>query len=140
DVFLADPTLITYDFNRVGFFAGSALGADQINLTNVDVTLSVPGDTNGDNLVDSVDYANIVSHFNQMVTSRQQGDLNGDGIVDLSDFHEWKANQTSGAGQSSIDGSVVPEPASWALAAVGAILLVLQRQRHLRHLARCSLC
>lgn len=139
---VTDSTLRTYDYNRVGFFAGVALNADQIKLSNVDVTLIdiTPGDTNGDDLVDSVDYANIFSHFNQMVTSRLQGDLNGDGIVDLSDFHEWKANQTSGAGQSSIDGSVVPEPASWALAAVGAILLVLQRQRHLRHLARCSLC
>jgi Dockerin type I domain/PEP-CTERM motif len=129
NVFLADPTLITYDYNRVGFFAGSALGADQINLTNVDVSLVTPGDTNGDNLVNMTDYLTIFHHLNLSGQTLATGDLNGDGKVGVADFRIWKDNRSDiPSGSGGATSLNIPEPASLRLLIVGAAGLIWRRR------------
>jgi Dockerin type I domain len=123
-----DPARLTFDFNRVGFFAGAALAAEQINITNVDVSLITAGDTNGDDLVDLVDYQAIISHMNLTNQTLANGDLTGDGKVTIADYRVWKSRRSdlSGPGEASIG---VPEPTSIALVLVGLVSLIAGRMR-----------
>jgi hypothetical protein len=85
-----------------------------------------PGDFNGDGQVNAADY---VLWRNTSGTTMPHGtgaDANGDGSIDSADYGLWKANygvvlQSSAAGAMTTVGHVVPEPASYSLAAVGAI-------------------
>jgi hypothetical protein len=70
----------------------------------------VPGDVNGDAVVNNADFEPIRLNFLQSVTARADGDLNGDGLVDFADFREWKAN-AAGAGSSL----AIPEPTAYLL-------------------------
>ena len=88
-----DPAQLAFDFNRVGFFAGAAIAAEQINVSNVDVSLVTAGDTNGDDLVDLVDYEAIISHMNLTGQSLANGDLTGDGRVTIADYRFWKSRR-----------------------------------------------
>jgi len=105
-----DPAHVPAGFNRVGFFAGAALAAEQINITNVDVSLVTAGDTNGDDLVDLTDYQAIISHMNLTGQSRANGDVTGDGRVTIADYREWKDRRSdlSGAGTGSSGTASLP--------------------------------
>jgi hypothetical protein len=72
----------------------------------------VPGDVNGDGVVNNTDFEPIRLNFLQSVTARADGDLNADGFVDFSDFREWKDNA---AGVGSNLAVSVPEPAAYLL-------------------------
>jgi len=50
---------------------------------------SLPGDANGDNRVDGVDYVVWVTHYNQSVTGATKGDFNNSGKVDGVDYVVW---------------------------------------------------
>lgn len=53
----------------------------------------IPGDTNGDGVVDGVDYMTWLNHYNLNTQNRHRdGDFNGDGVVNGSDFVIWLAN------------------------------------------------
>ncbi len=89
------------------------------------VDFPLPGDTNGDDLVDLVDYNNIVSHMNQMVGSALEGDVakgdgtqGSDGRVSIADFRIWRDHRTDVP-----LGSGVPEPTGWMLALAAAGLI-----------------
>ncbi len=89
----------------------------------------VPGDYNGNGVVDVADY----------VLWRNGGPLANEvntlGVVDASDYTAWRERfgNTSGAGSgSALQSSVVPEPNTWMLlAAVVAILVTFTRCRSL---------
>lgn len=53
-----------------------------------------PGDANGDNKVDSADYAIWLSRYNQNVSGVTNGDFNGNGKVDGVDYVIWLINYT----------------------------------------------
>jgi hypothetical protein len=53
-------------------------------LTNVNVTL-VPGDINGDNIIDDADLLQVLFAFGQSGSNRPE-DLNGDSTVDDADL------------------------------------------------------
>jgi hypothetical protein len=88
--------------------------------------LPLPGDTNGDRLIDLVDYNNIVSHMNQQVGTTLEGDValaNGkqgsDGRVTLGDFRLWRDNRTDlPPGAPANYG--IPEPSGVLLALAAA--------------------
>jgi uncharacterized protein (DUF2141 family) len=57
-------------------------------LSGVDATL-VPGDLNGDNVIDLSDFALVASAYGSNPTSpnwNSNADLNGDGVVNIEDF------------------------------------------------------
>jgi hypothetical protein len=80
----------------------------------------IPGDVNGDLVVDINDYNVIRNNFQSTSASRAQGDLNADGLVSFADFRIWKNNRTagSGAGDVFLDGPV-PEPTAIVLLLIG---------------------
>ena len=80
----------------------------------------IPGDVDGDGVVDLFDFDPIRDNFRKPVAGRTQGDLTRDGVVNFSDFHEWKgAFLGMGGSLAGVDLGLltnVPEPASLALA------------------------
>ena len=53
---------------------------------------SKPGDANGDNKVDGIDYIIWLTHYNQSVSDATNGDFNNSGIVDGVDYVVWLNN------------------------------------------------
>ena len=53
---------------------------------------SVPGDGNGDGLVDGVDYMIWFTHYRQSVLGSSNGDYNSSGYVDGVDYMIWFTN------------------------------------------------
>lgn len=79
---------------------------------------TVPGDTDGNGVVDLEDLNNVRNHFG----GTGLGDTNGDGLVDLEDLNAVRNNFGAGGG-------AVPEPSSLALfIAVGAAIWCLGRR------------
>jgi hypothetical protein len=94
--------------------------------------LPVPGDVNGDRVVNNVDFDIIRGNFLLSATTREEGDLNRDGLVEFADFRIWKDNVPAGVG-SVAD---IPEPGTLILAEcalfVGMLRLSLSRRYRAR--------
>ncbi|MGI9455221.1 MAG: PEP-CTERM sorting domain-containing protein, partial [Aeoliella sp.] len=87
----------------------------------------MPGDVNGDLVVDINDFNVIQMNYGMTGASRMQGDLTNDTNVDLFDFKQWKSNRTAGAG--SVEFANVPEPASLVLLVCSAVGLLFAARR-----------
>jgi Dockerin type I domain len=90
--------------------------------TDVLPPLPLPGDTNGDNLVDMLDYQAIISHMNLNGQPLGNGDVTGDGRVTIADYRLWKDRRTdltAGAGGGTGSGPAVPEPSGMVLLLIG---------------------
>jgi hypothetical protein len=89
-----------------------------------------PGDVDGDDDVDLIDFALIRDHFETAVGSRRLGDVNEDGYVDLLDFRVWKTNYPfPAAGAGSGANTSVPEPACWSLVFAASVTAWSRRRR-----------
>jgi Dockerin type I domain len=94
-----------------------------------------PGDTNGDMLVDQIDYLNIFHTMNLTGaaipnTPTNHPDVNGDGKITLADFRIWKDHRTdlgAGAGAAS---AIVPEPTSLNLVLLAAAMVAVSSARN----------
>jgi Dockerin type I domain len=88
----------------------------------------IPGDVNGDFVINSNDYHIIRDNFQMASATRAQGDLNGDGFVNFTDFRIWKNNRSPGSG-AEVDflGGAVPEPASIAIVLIVFFAFSLKR-------------
>ena len=53
---------------------------------------SKPGDANGDNLVNGLDYLIWLSHYGEFVSGPANGDFNNSGKVDGADYLIWLSN------------------------------------------------
>ena len=87
------------------------------------------GDTNGDGIIDQLDYDNLVAQFGGP-PGTDSADFNGDDRVDLEDFAILRGNFGFGA-ESAPDaefGATTPEPTTLSLLALGS-LAVLRRRR-----------
>jgi Glucose / Sorbosone dehydrogenase len=71
---------------------------------------ALPGDANGDGVVDGVDFNIWNANKFQAGTRWTSGDFNDDGVTDGADFGIWNANKFT-----SVDGLLVPEPSSLVL-------------------------
>jgi hypothetical protein len=80
----------------------------------------IPGDINGDGLVDVADYNIWAANVGKTGATWDQGDLNGDGLVDVADYNIWAAN----VGKTS----ATPEPISMIILAIGGGLVGLKRR------------
>ena len=86
----------------------------------------LPGDYNGDTLVDAADYTLWRNTFGSR--TELAADADGSGEVDQADFAIWKTNfgRTLGSGAAA---SAVPEPASSTFACFGLAIAPLRRRR-----------
>ncbi|MFI5379584.1 MAG: dockerin type I domain-containing protein [Tepidisphaerales bacterium] len=106
----------------------------------------IPGDLNFDGVVNIQDFAILSANFGTANNHWSAGDLNGDGVVNIQDFAILSANFGTGSlmgadvtpadwqalaafGRSIGDNSVVPEPGSLTVMALGAIGLLIRRRR-----------
>lgn len=114
-----EPMNIQIDDVRVGTTWADVTPAAFVHLT---------GDTNNDGVVDLTDLNNVLNNFGVSATGNP-GDDNGDGTVDLTDLNDVLNNfGTHSPAASGL--SVVPEPASLSLLAVGATALLARRRRN----------
>ncbi len=103
-------------FNRPGYFTGTG---------KVKVGSTVPGDADGNGIVDASDYIWIKQHFGEdALTATAEGgnDLDGSGTIDWGDLQVLMG---AVAGAPPVQ---TPEPATLGLLAIGA-LAVLKRKR-----------
>jgi arylsulfatase A-like enzyme len=100
----------------------------------VEHLLEVPGDFNGDRIVDSADYFVWRSAFGTTGTS--SADANHDGIVDGADYLIWRKAMSAiaaGSGSSiSLPSGTIPEPTSATLLTVAMTGLMLSSSRGYR--------
>ena len=97
------------------------------NITLALESVFIPGDANGDGMVDVADLGVLGANFNQSNMTFADGDFNDDGIVDVADLGilgaNWSASQA--AGNTS---ALVPEPTTLSLLAM-SVLMVGRRRR-----------
>jgi len=99
------------------YFAGEALEV-------IAPEAAVPGDANGDGVVDDLDLTALATHW-QQVGGLAQGDFNGDGFISDLDLTVLAiAWPPAGLGVSA-----VPEPATLFMLALGACALPVRRIR-----------
>jgi hypothetical protein len=88
----------------------------------------LPGDVNGDGMVNGLDVNVIAMNWMMNVGSRAEGDLNGDGVVNGLDANEVSLNWNA----PNPPASAIPEPSALVLAAIvawGACGLFARRRR-----------
>jgi hypothetical protein len=98
--------------NTYGDWGGPNSGGSDAYLARYSVDVDMPGDTNGDGLVDLEDLNNVRNHFG----GTGLGDTNADGVVDLADLNAVRNNFGASAG-------AVPEPSAALLFSLGALAL-----------------
>jgi sugar lactone lactonase YvrE len=90
----------------------------------------IPGDTNGDDIVNILDYHNLIAQFGG-APDTQSADFNADEFVDLHDFVFLRENFDSGAASApNIKfGATIPEPGTLILTAVGGLVTLRKRRK-----------
>ena len=85
----------------------------------------LPGDSNGDGVVNGIDYDNLIAQFGG-APGVHNADFNGDNIVNLADFVILREIIESAA--SPEPGAAAPEPTTMVLMVLGAAGLVARRR------------
>jgi hypothetical protein len=120
---------VHFDFRQ--FFADNDLGKIYFDLTpSFDVLQpgTMPGDYNGDGIVDASDYTVWRNAYGG--TYNPMADGNNDQVIDLDDYAIWKSNYGQSASGSGTGGlHAVPEPAAWFLAMLIVAAMLLHRRR-----------
>src|SRR5207249_3811625 len=93
---------------------------------------AIPGDANHDGTVNTLDFNELATHFNQSTTLNWANgdvtaDFNGDGKINALDFNTIATN--FGASGSAPLGGLVPGPAALSLMAIGGAFGVVRRRR-----------
>jgi autotransporter-associated beta strand protein len=89
------------------------------------VTGAIPGDTNGDGVVDAADFITVKRNFGTTTGAGVgQGNFDGDGDVDWADLNILTNNMGATGGAPA----VTPEPATLGLLAIGALAIIRRRR------------
>jgi hypothetical protein len=127
-------------FDRAGFFkltnasdnSGMELRFDDLTYTGGGSSINLPGDFNGDTVVDAADYTVWRDNLGASDESSLNGNGDGLGGVDALDYAYWKSNfGNSGSGAGAFAGGAVPEPATWLLLVLAGAAVGMRR-RHSR--------
>ena len=95
---------------------------------SLNVTISLPGDYNQDNVVDGADYTVWRDSLGDFVVPGSYADGNGDGVVSALDYSIWKTNfGNTNPGASA--NTAVPEPATMLLMLLAILGSHYHRQR-----------
>jgi len=89
----------------------------------------VPGDTNGDDVIDHLDLSNLVAQFGG-VPGLDSADFIADGFIDLDDFAVLRGNFGIGAASApdaAFAATVIPEPATLILLGLGGLAVLRKR-------------
>jgi hypothetical protein len=86
------------------------------------IETNVPGDANFDGEVDGLDYLIWAEHFGEGGATVEQGDFNDDTMVEGLDYLVWAD------GYGVIASTVLPEPATSALVALGWAVIAFSRR------------
>jgi hypothetical protein len=121
----------------------SVAAEDDVAFPWVQQQASLPGDYNGDGVVNAADYTVWRDTLKQSATSGLWADGSGNGTVDPADYDVWKTHfgQSSqitfsqlsgGSGSSSLGNGAVPEPNSAILVFIGMAIAAagLQGVKH----------
>ncbi|MDP6633722.1 MAG: hypothetical protein QGG42_02390 [Phycisphaerae bacterium] len=94
------------------------------------VIVDVPGDSNGDDVVDDLDYDNFIAQFGG-APGANSADFNDDDVVDLADFAILRENFGAGVASAPDIASVgeAPEPAVLTILVMGGSALLARRRR-----------
>ncbi|MDP6547188.1 MAG: PEP-CTERM sorting domain-containing protein, partial [Phycisphaerae bacterium] len=90
---------------------------------------AVPGDTNGDGIVNDADLANFEAQFGG-APGADSADFDGDGDVDAHDFATMRGNWGFGVGPAPLSGDATPEPATMCMLMFGGLGILLRRRSH----------
>lgn len=124
-VFAVDRLAIPlWAVTAAGGGGGSVVIADVLfDSFRVEMAALVPGDANGDGLVNGGDYTVWADHYlltNQTVVT---GDFTGDGIVDAGDYTVWADHFDAGPASAASGSSAVPEPGTLVLALASLVIV-----------------
>jgi T5SS/PEP-CTERM-associated repeat protein len=103
---------------------------DLAGYTVLTVTTPVPtpGDTNGDYIVDVLDFKNLIAQLGG-APGAESADFNGDNFVDLEDFAIQRGNIGFGVTASAPEFQMtIPEPATLTALTLGGLALVRRRK------------
>jgi hypothetical protein len=103
-----------------------AFSLDELTVTEgAPVTISVPGDTDGNGIVDATDAAVLARNWGGSVSGATNGDFNGDGVVNAADAAILAANWGNHNSESAAG---VPEPSTMVLLLAGLGWLLIRRR------------
>jgi autotransporter-associated beta strand protein len=123
EVFLND--VLVADLTAIGGTHELVYDANALQL--LAATVAITGDVNGDGIVDYQDLGIMAGNWNMTSgADLSMGDLNGDGAVDYQDLGIMAGNWNYGV---TATGTVVPEPATMGLLAIGGIAALIRRRR-----------
>lgn len=113
-----------------GLFRNLEYGPTTVSLVNY---RALPGDANGDRVVDGVDFGIWNANKFSGGTDWTRGDFNGDGLTDGSDFGIWNANKFT----SAVGARLIPEPTGIGLFLAGIVTIAMRRSATFRSAAKC---
>ena len=113
--------VLMYDAGLTTLLHSSASGLGTVaNIDFSPANATLPGDLNGDHVVNTVDYGILTSHWFQtgITNGTASGDMNGDGTVNLVDFAIFKQDYINFNGGGGSGLAAVPEPSTFVLVAL----------------------
>jgi PEP-CTERM motif len=124
-----------------GTYPGTVNQLDEALLFRNLAPVAVPGDYNGDHIVDASDFDTWRAQFGS--SSSEGGaslppppnaDGNGDGVVDAADYVVWRkyAASSGGSGAATLETGGTPEPSTMVLAGAGLAGIGLAARRRFR--------
>ncbi len=117
-------------YNRDGDLVSSASAEDIATRPILVIELGdsvMPGDANGDGIVDVADLGVLGANFGGTNAVSTDGDFNGDGVIDVADLGILGANWTAGQ-EAGAMAPLVPEPATLSLLAMSVLLVGCRRR------------
>ncbi|HEX3601272.1 MAG TPA: glycoside hydrolase family 16 protein [Lacipirellulaceae bacterium] len=90
--------------------------------------VAVPGDYNGNGVVDAADYVVWRANVGQSTLANRGTGITG--LVGAADYNFWRSHfgSTSGSG-SALGSAAIPEPCSWMMAMFGVAFVIAKRRR-----------